>query len=315
MSSAAATATPPPTPSGPGRPDAALVRALRARDEDAYLTLVRRYTPLMLRVARSHVASRAAAEDVVQDTWLAVLGHIDGFEARSSFKTWLMRILVNTARTRRSRDARSVCLGALPDEIGPWAETPRPGYRPPVAPDPEGYVLADEGWQRVERALATLPARQRTVVELRDVAGWSTDEVCHALGISPGNQRLLLHRGRTRLRELLAAARTARPTERRHPPGSQQPELAGPPHRVGPRRHVQLAEQQPAVGLDGVQRQVQDRADLALRQRPGQQRQQVPLPVAQGDRNESGPRPARTRSDSAPTFLPQRSLQRHQLRR
>lgn len=194
----------PPVHAAPGRADAALVSALRARDEDAYLTLVHRYTPLMLRVARGHVDSRAAAEDVVQDTWVAVLRNIDGFEARSSFKTWLMRIVVNTARSRRVRDRRTVCAGALPEELGGWTETRRPEQRPPVAPDPERHALGSETWQTVESALRTLPARQRTVVELRDVAGWTADEVCHALGISAGNQRLLLHRGRVRLRELLA---------------------------------------------------------------------------------------------------------------
>ena len=193
---------PPAATAVPARPDAALVRALRARDEQAYLTLVHRYTPLMLRVAGGHVGSRAAAEDVVQDTWVAVLRNIDGFEARSSFKTWLMRILVNTARTRRAREARAVCMGSLPEEISRWADTGRPGR--PVPPDPEGCVLAGESRRVVEDALAALPPRQRTVVELRDVAGWGSEEVCHALGISPGNQRLLLHRGRLRLREVLA---------------------------------------------------------------------------------------------------------------
>jgi RNA polymerase sigma-70 factor (ECF subfamily) len=193
---------PPVASAAPARPDATLVRALRARDEDAYLTLVHRYTPLMLRVAGGHVGSRAAAEDVVQDTWVAVLRNIDGFEARSSFKTWLMRILVNTARTRRVREARAVCMGTLPEEISRWADTGRPDR--PGPPDPEGSVLAGESRRVVEDALATLPPRQRTVVELRDVAGWSSDEVCHALHISPGNQRLLLHRGRVALRAVLA---------------------------------------------------------------------------------------------------------------
>ena len=192
----------PPAVATAARPDAALVRALRARDEDAYLTLVHRYTPLMLRIARAQVASRAAAEDVVQDTWVAVLRSIDGFEARSSFKTWLLRILVNTARTRRVRDARAVCMGTLPDEVARWTDTARSDR--PAPSDPEGSVLDGERRRVVEGALATLPPRQRTVVELRDIAGWSSDEVCRALRISPGNQRLLLHRGRVRLRELLA---------------------------------------------------------------------------------------------------------------
>lgn len=180
MSSATVSQTVLTVPAVPASNDAALVRALRARDEDAYLTLVHRYTPLMLRVARGQVASRAVAGDVVQDTWVAVLGNIDGFQARSSFETWLMRILVNTARTRRARESRSVCLGALPDEISGWSDAPRDRC-PPVAPDPEQHALAGETWEHVEHALSTLPDRQRAVVELRDVAGWSAEEVCHAL--------------------------------------------------------------------------------------------------------------------------------------
>jgi RNA polymerase sigma-70 factor, ECF subfamily len=209
----------------PDAPDAALVEALRARDEDAYLELVRRHTPLMLRVARSYVGRRDVAEDVVQDTWVAVLRAIDGFEGRSTFKTWLMRILVNTARTRRLQEGRTVCWSAQPEDAGLWDAAARAaGFAEPAGP--ERCALGAEVWSALRGALDELPERQRTVVILRDVEGWSSDEVRDALRLSCGNQRVLLHRARTRLRELLAPfAEIDGPLE--------QPELAGTAHRLG----------------------------------------------------------------------------------
>jgi RNA polymerase sigma-70 factor (ECF subfamily) len=184
------------------RTDDSLVAALRQRDEDAYLELVRRYTPLMLRVARSVVGQREAAEDVVQDTWVAVLRSVDGFEGRSTFKTWLMRILVNTARSRRLRDTRQVCWPCVPGDTAGWD-----GALAAESPDaPLESALAGEAWARIQAAFALLPERQRAVVVLRDVEGSTSDEVCGVLGVSLGNQRVLLHRGRARLRELLAVA-------------------------------------------------------------------------------------------------------------
>ena len=198
-----APASPTSLPSGPtgDAPVEALVAALRGRDESAYLELVRRYTPLMLWVARNYVTRREVAQDVVQDTWVAVLNGLDRFEGRSSFKTWLMAILVNTARNRRRQERRTVCWSSLPGDASSWdgamdAGDPEPG--------PDRQAVARETWVVVRSALGRLPQRQRTVVILRDVEGWTSDEVCRALGLSAGNQRVLLHRGRIRLRGLLA---------------------------------------------------------------------------------------------------------------
>jgi RNA polymerase sigma-70 factor, ECF subfamily len=185
-----------------GSPDDVLVAALRRRDENAYLELVRRHTPLMARVARSIVGSVEAAEDVVQDTWVAVLRSVDGFEGRSTFKTWLMRILVNTARSRRVREARTVCWSTQPGEVPVWDAVLQ--GRSPEPAGPVEHAMAGEAWQVIRRALTDLPDRQRMVVVLRDVEGSTSEEVRAMLGLSAGNQRVLLHRGRARLRELLA---------------------------------------------------------------------------------------------------------------
>jgi RNA polymerase sigma-70 factor, ECF subfamily len=187
---------------GAGDPDAELLEALRRRDEDAYLLLVRRHTPLMMRVAR-RLLPQQAAEDAVQDTWVAVLRSLDRFEGRSLFRTWLMRILVNTARTRRLRDSRTVCWSSLPEDAPSWDAVTR-GSAASEPPGPERRVLAGETWTLLHAALDRLPDRQRTVVVLRDVEGWTSDEVREALRLSAGNQRVLLHRGRARLRELLS---------------------------------------------------------------------------------------------------------------
>jgi RNA polymerase sigma-70 factor (ECF subfamily) len=181
-------------------PDLELVAALRTGHEDAFRTLVRRYTPLIVRLARSYVPNAAAAEDVAQDTWIAVLRHIDRFQGRSTFKTWLLRIAVNTARTRRLREARTVCWGALPDDAAAW-QLEQPQRPDPAAP--ERHAVASETWRLITRALDSLPRRQREVVVLRDIEGWTSEEVSEALGITPGNQRVLLHRGRSHLRDLL----------------------------------------------------------------------------------------------------------------
>jgi RNA polymerase sigma-70 factor, ECF subfamily len=174
-------------------PDADLVDALRRRDERALMTLVRRHSPMMLRVARSYVASELA-EDVVQETWIAVLRGVDGFGHRALFKTWLIRILVNVACSRRAKERRAVFWSPLPEDA-PVQDLSDPG--------PEQRLIADDLWTTVRAALDELPERQRTVVVLRDVEGWTAQEVSAALRISPGNQRVLLHRGRVRMRELL----------------------------------------------------------------------------------------------------------------
>lgn len=175
-----------------------LVAALRRRDETAYRILVRRYTPLMLRLARPHVPSQAIAEDVVQDTWVAVLRGLDAFECRSRFTTWLMRILLNTARKRGVREHTPVRWDALgieplPTEPLAAAET-----------TPEGSALSAELRAVLEEAIRALPERQRTVLVLRDVEGWPAEDVCALLDIAAGNQRVLLHRARAAVRATLA---------------------------------------------------------------------------------------------------------------
>ena len=189
--------------------DEVLVAALRARDEHAYLELVHRYTPLMLRIARSVVGQRETAEDVVQDTWVAVLRSIDGFEGRSTFKTWLLRILVNTARTRRLREARTTSWSSQAGDSPIWDTvlTTRAG----TDDTPLEHAIAGETWAGISAAFAALPERQRIVVLLRDVNGAGSEEVRAMLGLSAGNQRVLLHRGRARLRALLAPDRGTGP--------------------------------------------------------------------------------------------------------
>jgi RNA polymerase sigma-70 factor (ECF subfamily) len=196
--------------------DARLLQRLLAGDEDAFMRLVERYGPAMLRVATSLVRSRSVAEEVVQDTWVAVLRGIERFEGRSSLKTWLFRILVNRARSQYAREARSVPVSALaaPDDEGGdgdlldgldpqtgwWIASPRPWSDCPVE-----RLLSAETDACVRAAIAALPAAQRRVIELRDVEGWSAAEVCDLLELSEGNQRVLLHRARTKVRRALDA--------------------------------------------------------------------------------------------------------------
>jgi RNA polymerase sigma-70 factor, ECF subfamily len=184
--------------------DAELVARLQAGDEEAFATLVREYQPRLLRVARSLVDSTAVAEEVVQDTWLAVVCGVGRFEERSSLKTWLFRILVNRARTTGSREHRSAPVGddveELFDSVGAWAVPPTP-WAELVDDRLEAHGLA----RKVHAALPELPTGLREVVVLRDVEGLSSADVATALGISDGNQRVMLHRARTRLRRRLAA--------------------------------------------------------------------------------------------------------------
>jgi RNA polymerase sigma-70 factor, ECF subfamily len=190
-----------------------LVERLRAGDEAAFGALVDRYYASMLRVARGYVATREAAEDVVQETFLGVVQGIGRFEGRSSLKTWMFRILVNRAQTRGEREGRSRPFSALvgddepavdPDRFakeGRWA-----GYwaTPPSSdPLPEASVLAAEMGDRLLDAIAGLPEAQRTVLELRDVLGFASDEVCTLLDITEANQRVLLHRARSKARAAL----------------------------------------------------------------------------------------------------------------
>jgi len=186
--------------------DAALLERLRAGDEEAFLTLVGRHQASMLRLARSFVASGAVAEEVVQDTWLGVLRGIDNFAGRSSFKTWLLRILVNRAKSTGVREDRSIAIGdAGPaversrfDASGAWMSPPQHWIE-----DSHDRLEAESMADQIRSALDDLPGRQREVVLLRDVDGLSSEEVCEVLDISEGNQRVLLHRGRSRLRQAL----------------------------------------------------------------------------------------------------------------
>jgi len=186
--------------------DTELLDRLRAGDEQAFVVLVRRHHDPMIRLACSFVPSRAVAEEVVQDTWMGVLRGIGSFEGRSSFRTWLFRILVNRARTAGVRERRSVAVGDAEaavdayrfDEAGAWAAPPEQWIE-----DVDDRLRAGKLAGRIRSAIAELPARQREVVTLRDVEGLSSNEVCHVLEISDGNQRVLLHRGRSRVRQVL----------------------------------------------------------------------------------------------------------------
>jgi RNA polymerase sigma-70 factor (ECF subfamily) len=190
----------------------ALVKALVARDERAFNEMVGRYHRSLVRLARNYVRSEAVAEEVAQDTWCAVVTGVERFERRSSLRTWLFSILVNKARTRAERERRVTPFSsfestdedgspvAVEDRFGPdgaWSTPPRPWD------DPARRADSLELRAELRRALQELPERQRLVVTLRDVEGFGPDEVCELLALSPGNERVLLHRGRTRLREAL----------------------------------------------------------------------------------------------------------------
>jgi RNA polymerase sigma-70 factor, ECF subfamily len=186
--------------------DGELLARLRDGDEEAFLALVARHRAMMLRLASSFVSSPAVAEEVVQDAWLGVLNGLDGFAGRSSFRTWLLRIVVNRAQSTGVREGRSVAVGdAGPvvdasrfDASGAWMSPPQHWIE-----DSDDRLLAEEMAERIDAALRELPGRQREVVMLRDVEQLSPAEVCEVLEISEGNQRVLLHRGRSRLRQVL----------------------------------------------------------------------------------------------------------------
>jgi RNA polymerase sigma-70 factor, ECF subfamily len=184
--------------------DAELVDRLRSGDESAFVEMVGRYQPRLLRLAEATVGSRAVAEEVCQDTWLAVSRGVERFEGRSSFKTWLFRILLNRARTSAGREHRAgrpdQDLTERFDTSGAWATPPVPW-----ADRVDDRLVAGDLAARVRELLPLLPDQQRQVVVLRDVEGMAAGDVAALLGISDGNQRVLLHRGRARLRELLSA--------------------------------------------------------------------------------------------------------------
>ena len=204
----------------PDHDDEQLVAALRAGDERAFAALVDRHSPALIRVALAYVPSRAVAEEVVQETWVAVVRGIDGFEGRSSLKTWIFRILAHLAMRGGSRERRSVPFAALaatedtgeptvdPDRFLPADHEPFPGH---WAIAPARWPTPRRACSRARRAPSSRPrsahcrGAQRTVIALRDVEGWSAEEVCAALELSPGNQRILLHRARSRVRTAIEA--------------------------------------------------------------------------------------------------------------
>jgi RNA polymerase sigma-70 factor, ECF subfamily len=194
-----------------------LLESLKAGDERAFASLIDEYSSSLLGVAMRYVSSRAVAEEVVQETWLGVINGIDRFEGRSSLKTWIFRILTNTANTRGQRERRMVPFSALgpADHDEPSVDADR-FFPPDHARYPDHWALGPTAWETPEegllsaetrelilRAIDELPEAQRTVVTLRDVQGWSPEEVCDALQLSDVNQRVLLHRARTKVRAAL----------------------------------------------------------------------------------------------------------------
>jgi RNA polymerase sigma-70 factor (ECF subfamily) len=195
-----------------------LVARLQAGDEDAFAEVLAAWSPAMLRVARAHVSTQASAEEVVQDTWLAVISGLDGFEGRSSLRTWVFSILVNKAKTRGVKEGRTLPFSSVaPEDAGPTVDPsrfqgegePHPGgWRPDGAPrawvpSPEDAAVAAEVRGLLAEAIDALPERQRVVITLRDVQGLTSAEVSEVLEISPENQRVLLHRARAKVRAAL----------------------------------------------------------------------------------------------------------------
>jgi len=194
--------------------DAEVLARLRAGDEQAFERLVTRHYATMLAVALTYVKGRSVAEEVVQETWLAVIQGLDRFEGRSALRTWILSILVNKAKSRGVRESRSVPFAALtPDEPSVPADRFRgpgdafPGhwraYPGDWAASAATAVQDRETVRVVMRAIAALPIPQQTVIRMRDVEGYSAEEVCAALDVSEGNQRVLLHRARSRVRAVL----------------------------------------------------------------------------------------------------------------
>ncbi|MEU4313971.1 sigma-70 family RNA polymerase sigma factor [Nocardia sp. NPDC024068] len=198
-------------------PDDVLTDRLRAGDEQYFQLVLDAWSGSMLRLARSFVSSNASAEEVVQETWLAVIRGIDNFEGRAALKTWVFRILVNTAKKRGTKESRTIPFGSLTsDDEGPTVDPGRfrpvgdpypghwlPGEQPRRWSEPENAAERAEILRAVGAAVATLPERSRIVITLRDVEGYSSEEVCEMLDISPGNQRVILHRARAVVRAAL----------------------------------------------------------------------------------------------------------------
>jgi RNA polymerase sigma-70 factor (ECF subfamily) len=197
-------------------PDAEIVAALKRGDQTVFAELVDAWSPGLMRMARMYVRDRAVAEEVVQETWIAVLRGIERFEGRSSLKTWVYRILMNTAKTRGQRESRSVPFSAAAGGDEPSVDPDRflgadhqwaGGWMlgPSEWPTPEEELLQDETRAEILRAIDGLPEQQRAVITLRDVEGFPPDEVAELLGITDGNQRVLLHRARSKVRAAIEA--------------------------------------------------------------------------------------------------------------
>jgi RNA polymerase sigma-70 factor, ECF subfamily len=243
-----------------------LIKRLKSRDEAAFAELVERYYGYLLQLANFFVSNRAVAEEVVQEAWLAVLNGIDRFEERSSFKTWISRIVMNLAKTRGVRESRMVPFSEFAENeaegrepsVDParfrsasdeypdhWSVAPRPWNA-----DPETRLLATETMAVLDAAVESLPETQRLVLTMRDVNGWTAEEVCNILAISETNQRVLLHRARSKVRGILETHFSA--SDARHKSGSTSPEER---HRGGIGTDLQ--------GIDGVDNRLPGRAFVA----------------------------------------------------
>ncbi len=197
--------------------DLALVERLRAGDETAFAMLIHQHQAQMLRVARMYVSSQAVAEEVVQEAWLGILQGLERFEGRSSLRTWMYRILTNIAKTRGQREGRSTPFSSIAGDDLDAPAVDESWFRGPDDRWPGGWVSFLEDWRGIpeERllsaevrslvgsAIAELPPMQAEVIRLRDVRGWSSTEVRNALDISETNQRVLLHRARSKVRRAL----------------------------------------------------------------------------------------------------------------
>jgi len=196
--------------------DRAVVDRLRAGDEPTFLAIVEKNHRAMVRVALGHVSSEAVAEEVVQEAWMGILQGLDKFEGRCPLRAWMFRILVNCAKMRGAREARSVPFSALETDDGEGERRPLETFRRPDDPRwPGHWAQGPERWTddrladaqalaRIRAEIEKLPPNQRQVITLRDIEGWESAEVCEALAISEANQRVLLHRARTRVRKALA---------------------------------------------------------------------------------------------------------------
>ena len=202
--------------------DAAVISALRDGDEVAFTRLVDRNHAALRRIAQLYVSSPSVADDVVQETWLAVVRGVWAFQGRSSLRTWILRILINRAKTRAQRESRTVPIDAgTPETAGPASS----GSSGPLSPDldgrhdpmngrgsalldpkpsPEAVVLAREARAHLRAAIGALPANQRTVITMRDLEGHSSEDVCNVLGLTETNQRVILHRARSAVRARVA---------------------------------------------------------------------------------------------------------------